>query len=46
MIKGDANVDIPVVKEVLDILQDKNVNKFSLITNLEAEVKVEQEITE
>jgi len=35
MIKGDANVEYPVVKKVLDILQDKNVNKFSLITNLE-----------
>jgi biopolymer transport protein ExbD len=45
LIKGDANVDYPVVKEVLDILQDKNVNRFNLITNLEA-VKVEQEITE
>ncbi|HSO78285.1 MAG TPA: hypothetical protein VLQ76_06940, partial [Bacteroidales bacterium] len=45
LIKGDSNVDYPVVKEVLDILQDKNVNRFNLITNLEA-VKVEQEITE
>jgi biopolymer transport protein ExbD len=35
MIKGDANVEFPLVKKVLDILQDKNVNKFSLITNLE-----------
>jgi biopolymer transport protein ExbD len=35
LIKGDANVEYPVVKKVLDILQDKNVNKFSLITNLE-----------
>lgn len=45
LIKGDANVDYPIVKEVLDILQDKNVNRFNLITNLEA-VKVEQVITE
>jgi biopolymer transport protein ExbD len=45
MIKGDANVDYPLVKEVLDILQEKNVNRFNLITNLEA-IKVEQEITE
>ncbi len=45
MIKGDANVDYPLVREVLDILQDKNVNRFNLITNLEA-IKVEQEITE
>jgi biopolymer transport protein ExbD len=38
-IKGDAKVEFPVVKKVLDILQDKNVNRFNLITNLEA-VKV------
>jgi biopolymer transport protein ExbD len=45
LIKGDSNVDYPLVREVLDILQDKNVNRFNLITNLEA-IKVEQEITE
>ncbi|MCJ7819900.1 MAG: hypothetical protein MUP53_01755, partial [Bacteroidales bacterium] len=45
LIKGDANVDYPLVREVLDILQDKNVNRFNLVTNLEA-IKVEQEITE
>jgi len=45
MIKGDAGVEYPVVKKVLDILQDKNVNRFSLITNLE-EIKITQEITE
>ena len=45
MIKGDADVEYPVVKKVLDILQDKNVNRFNLITNLEA-VKVEEPITE
>jgi biopolymer transport protein ExbD len=39
MIKGDADTDFPIVKEVLDMLQDKNVNRFNLITNLEA-VKV------
>jgi biopolymer transport protein ExbD len=38
-IKGDAKTQFPIVKKVLDILQDKNVKKFSLITNLEA-VKV------
>lgn len=42
MIKGDADVSFPVVKEVLDILQDRNVNSFSLITNLRA-VKVEED---
>ena len=42
MIKGDADVSFPVVKEVLDILQDRNVSSFSLITNLRA-VKVEED---
>jgi biopolymer transport protein ExbD len=37
-IKGDSKVDFPVVKKVLNILQDKNVNRFNLITNLEAVV--------
>lgn len=45
MIKGDADVPFPVVREVLDILQDKNVNRFSLLTSLRA-VQVEEEITE
>ena len=35
-IRGDGNADYPVVKKVLDILQEKNVNRFSLVTNLEA----------
>jgi biopolymer transport protein ExbD len=35
-IKGDSKVDFPIVKKVLNILQDKNVNRFNLITNLEA----------
>ena len=35
-IKGDAKTGFPIVKKVLDILQDKNVNKFDLITNLES----------
>jgi biopolymer transport protein ExbD len=41
-IKGDAKTQFPIVKKVLDILQDKNVNRFDLITNLEA-VKVKEE---
>lgn len=40
LIKGDGNVEYPVVKKVLDILQDYNVNRFSLVTSLES-VKVE-----
>ncbi len=46
LIKGDADVDFPVVKEVLDILQDKNVNRFNLITNLRAVEVIESEVTE
>lgn len=40
LIKGDGNVEYPLVKKVLDVLQDYNVNRFSLVTDLEA-VKVE-----
>jgi len=35
-IKGDAETGFPVVKKVLDILQERNVNRFNLITSLEA----------
>lgn len=46
-IKGDAEVNFPVVREVLDILQDKNVNRFNLITSLRAvEIKEEDIKTE
>jgi len=36
-IKGDRDAPWPIVKKVIDTLQDKNVNKFNLITNLEAD---------
>lgn len=36
-IRGDGKVPYPVVKKVISTLQDKNVNKFNLVTN--AEVK-------
>lgn len=40
-IKGDNIADFKTVKRVLDILQDKKVNKFNLTTNLEKiEVKL------
>jgi biopolymer transport protein ExbD len=46
-IKGDADVNFPIVREVLDILQDKNVNRFNLITSLRAvEIKEEDIKTE
>ncbi|MBN1107695.1 MAG: biopolymer transporter ExbD [Bacteroidales bacterium] len=35
-IKGDSNTEFSVVEKVLDILQDKNVNRFNLVTSLEA----------
>ena len=35
-IKGDSKTKFEVVEKVLDILQDKKVNRFNLITNLEA----------
>lgn len=49
LIKGDADTDFPKVKVVLDMLQDKNVNRFNLITSLEAiivEEGVNEEITQ
>ena len=36
-IKGDAKTGFEVVKRVLDIMADKNVFKFNLITTLEAD---------
>jgi biopolymer transport protein ExbD len=35
-IKGDSKTGFPIVKKVFDILQEKNVNKFNLITTLQA----------
>lgn len=43
LIKGDNDVDYPLVKKVLDILQDKNVNRFSLITSLQKVEVVEED---
>lgn len=34
-LKGDREADYKEVKKVIDILQDNNVNKFNLTTNLE-----------
>jgi biopolymer transport protein ExbD len=45
-IKGDTQTEFPLVREVLDILQDKNVNRFNLITTLEVVQVSEEEITE
>ncbi|HOC35831.1 MAG TPA: biopolymer transporter ExbD [Tenuifilaceae bacterium] len=46
MIKGDADLEFPVVREILSILQDKNVNRYSLVTNLRAVEVKEDEIAE
>ncbi|HAH23092.1 MAG TPA: biopolymer transporter ExbD [Prolixibacteraceae bacterium] len=35
-IKGDGAANYPVVKKVIAVLQDNNVNKFNLTTNLKA----------
>ena len=45
LIKGDAKTEYPAIKKVLDVLQDKNVKQFNLITNLET-IKVNQENAE
>jgi hypothetical protein len=36
VIKGDSETAFATVERVLDILQERNVKRFSLITNLEA----------
>lgn len=36
-LKGDQAAPWPVIKSVMNTLQDKNVNKFNLITDLEAD---------
>ena len=34
-IRGDGAADVPTVKRVIKILQDKDINRFNLITDLE-----------
>jgi biopolymer transport protein ExbD len=42
-IKGDSDSDFTTVKQVMDILQDNQVNKFNLTTNLmKEEAKLEE----
>jgi len=38
-IKGDGDADYPVVKQVINTMIDKRVNRFNLITNMEKGVK-------
>ena len=35
-IKGDSDTNYPTIKRVIDILQDRKVNRFNLITTMEA----------
>ena len=34
-IKGDGQADVPTVMKVIKLMQDKNINRFNLITDLE-----------
>ena len=34
-IKGDGQADVPTVKRVIKLMQEKNINRFNLITDLE-----------
>lgn len=34
-IKGDGNADVPTVQQVIKILQEKDINRFALITDME-----------
>jgi biopolymer transport protein ExbD len=36
-IKGDAKLEYPEIKKVMDILQDQDVNSFNLVTGLRGE---------
>ncbi|PRY07817.1 outer membrane transport energization protein ExbD [Pontibacter ummariensis] len=35
-IKGDQNVDYATIQRVIDILQDRKINRFNLVTDMEA----------
>ena len=38
-IKGDSKEEYPVIKKVMDILQDQKINNFSLVTGLRGKEK-------
>jgi biopolymer transport protein ExbD len=38
-IKGDAKEEYPVIKKIMDILQDQKINNFSLVTGLRGKEK-------
>jgi biopolymer transport protein ExbD len=39
-IKGDHDADVPTIKKVIKTLQDKKVNRFNLITDMEAKPRI------
>lgn len=43
-IKGDAYADYKIVKRVMDVMQENNVNKFNLVTNLQKEEVTKDDI--
>ena len=42
VIKADSKTEYPKIKRVIDILQESNINNFSLITGMEALPKIER----
>jgi biopolymer transport protein ExbD len=39
-IKGDNDADVPTIKKVIKTLQDRKVNKFNLITDMETKPRI------
>lgn len=39
-IKGDNDADVPTIKKVIKTLQDRKVNRFNLITDMEAKPRL------
>jgi len=39
-IKGDNDADVPTIKKVIQTLQDRKVNRFNLITDMEAKPRI------
>jgi biopolymer transport protein ExbD len=39
-IKGDGNANVPTVRKLIQYMQDKNINRFNLITDLEMKPKL------
>ncbi len=41
-INGDGDADIPIIKRVIEILQENKANRFALVTNLESSEAAEE----